>query len=471
MESWIFQQFQNECNELIPRSLLVVGRSKMLIIRKLQPWCLTYKFSINVNDRPRMSRRILVVAFHYPPVLGSSGIQRTLKFSDYLRDHGWEPMILTVSPRAYERVSDDQMGEIPDGMLVERAFALDTAQHLSFGGRYLRWMAQPDRWVSWWPAGVWRGMQMIRRYRPAAIMSTYPISTAHLIGLTLQRLSGLPWIADCRDSMTEPGYPVDALTWRINRNLERAMVRHATKVVFTTQGTLQMYAERYPKIPDSRWAVIENGYDEENFRHAERGFTPQSLGRSGQITLIHSGVLYPDERDPRPFFAALKLLKSRAEISTKTVRIVLRATGNVDMYRHLLDQYGISDLVELAPSISYRAALQEMLCADGLLLFQGAMCNHQIPAKLYEYFRAGRPILTLTDPTGNTADTLRKAGAADIVNIADEDDIATGLKRFLAGLQGTTLTGVRPEVAALNSRRSRTRELARLLDDIPYSFS
>ena len=413
-----------------------------------------------------MSRRILIVAFHYPPVRGSSGIQRTLKFSAYLREHGWEPMILTVSPRAYEQVSDDQMGEIPQGMLVQRACALDTAQHLSFGGRYLGWMAQPDRWISWWPAGVWRGMQMIRRYRPAAIMSTYPISTAHLIGLTLQRLSGLPWIADCRDSMTEPGYPVDPLTWRNYRRLERAVVKRATRVVFTTQGTRQMYEGRYPEVPSSRWAVIENGYDEENFLDAERGFTPQSLGRPGQVTLIHSGVLYPRERDPRPFFAALQALKERAEITANTVRIILRATGSDEMYRLMLDQYGISDLVELAPSISYRAALQEMLCADGLLLFQGGVCNHQIPAKLYEYFRAGRPILALTDPDGNTAHSLLKAGACDMVDIADEHDIAAGLTRFLSGLQSATSGGVLPEVAELNSRRARTGELARLLDDV-----
>jgi len=410
-----------------------------------------------------MTRRILIVAYHYPPVQGSSGIQRTLKFSAYLREHGWEPMVLTVSPRAYEKVSDDQVREIPPGMMVERAFALNTAEHLSIGGRYLRWMAQPDRWVSWWPAGVWRGMQMIRRHRPAVIMSTYPIATAHLIALTLQRLSGLPWIADCRDSMTEPGYPVDPLTWRTNRRLEGAMVNHAAKVVFTTEGTLQMYAQRYSEVAAERWAVIENGFDEENFRDAERDFEAKSLGAPGQITLVHCGVLYPQERDPRPFFAAIRALKADGELRAATVRIVLRATGSDDMYRAMLSEYGIADLVELAPSVSYRAALQEMLCADGLLLFQAAMCNHQIPAKLYEYFRAGRPILTLTDPIGNTAETLRKAGADAIVNIADAQDIAAGLRAFLAGLRNATLQGVAPQIAGLHSRRSRTGELAGVL--------
>lgn len=414
-----------------------------------------------------MLPKLLMLAYHYPPVRGSSGIQRTLKFSTYLRGQGWEPMVLTVTPRAFEQVSEDQLGEIPTGLQVVRAFALNTARHLAWRGRYPGWLAQPDRWVSWWPAGVWRGLQMIRRERPVALMSTYPIATAHLIALTLQRLSGLPWIADCRDSMTEPGYPVDDLTWRSNRWLERAMVARATRVVFTTEGTRQMYAQRYPEVPASRWAVIENGFDEENFCAAEQGFTPRSLAPGGKITLLHSGILYPQERDPRPFFSALRALKVSAAISARTLRVVLRASGSEDAYRAMLQDYGITDLVELAPAIGYRAALQEMLCADGLLIFQASMCNHQIPAKLYEYFRAGRPILALTDSQGNTAAAMRQAGVSAIVDITDAKDIERGLRLFMAGLQNGSLKGVPAAVAQAHSRRARTTELAQLLDGLP----
>ena len=52
-------------------------------------------------------RRVLMVAYHFPPLAGSSGIQRTLRFVQHLPAFGWEPIVLTAHPRAYEAVSDD----------------------------------------------------------------------------------------------------------------------------------------------------------------------------------------------------------------------------------------------------------------------------------------------------------------------------------------------------------------------------
>ena len=43
-----------------------------------------------------------MVAFHFPPLAGSSGIQRTLRFVQHLPALGWEPIVLSAHPRAYE---------------------------------------------------------------------------------------------------------------------------------------------------------------------------------------------------------------------------------------------------------------------------------------------------------------------------------------------------------------------------------
>ena len=412
------------------------------------------------------SRKVLIVAYHYPPVGLSSGIQRTLKFSAYLRLHGWEPIVLTVDPRAYPQVNQGQMGDIPSGLQVERVFARDSARHFAIAGRHLRLTAIPDRWVSWWPAAVWHGMRLIRQQRPALIMSTFPIATAHLIALTLQRLSGLPWVADFRDNMTDAEYPQDPLTWRFNRWLEGATVRRCRSALFTTPGARTMYAERYPEVPASHWSIIENGFDEENFASAEDGFEPKPLGSPGQLVLLHSGILYPEERDPRPFFAALAALKLSGDIAPGKLSVVLRATGCDEHHRALLKQYDVEDIVRLEPPVAYRDALREMLCADGLLLFQAEMCNHQIPAKLYEYLRAGPPILALTHAAGDTAATLCAAGAGTLADLADEHAIRRQLQQFLAELRNGTPRRTPRQAASAHSRRARTAELATLFDQV-----
>src|ERR1017187_600848 len=157
-------------------------------------------------------KRVLMIAYHFPPLAGSSGIQRTLRFVQHLPKFGWQPLVLSTNARAYEHTNHDLDGELPCGTVVRRAFALDSARHLSLWGRHIGALARPDRWVSWKLDGVRQGMKMIREFRPDALWSTYPIATAHLIGAELQRRSGIPWVADFRDPMAQDGYPPDPKT-------------------------------------------------------------------------------------------------------------------------------------------------------------------------------------------------------------------------------------------------------------------
>lgn len=412
-------------------------------------------------------KKVLLIAYHFPPIRHSSGIQRTLKFARYLREHGWQPMVLTVHPRAYPATGEDQLADIPDDVVVRRAFALDASRHLAVAGRYPGFLARPDRYGTWLPGGVWTGMRMIRKFRPDAIWSTYPIATAHRIGGWLHRLSGLPWIADFRDSMTEDDFPTDPKVRSAYQYIERQTVRACSRAVFTTPGTRAMYAERYPDLAADHWAVIPNGYDEENFLDAQaQAGDCKPLGRPGQCVLVHAGLLYPSERDPQPFFHALASLKASGRVSAARLRVVLRATGYDDHYAPMLRNMGIADIVELAPSIAYRDALTEMLRADGLLLFQASNCNHQIPAKLYEYLRAGRPILALTDPTGDTAGTLTEAQTGVIVRLDDAQDIAAGITRFLGLLGAGDTVMPSADVVKRYDRATGAARLAGLLDEI-----
>lgn len=107
-----------------------------------------------------------------------------------------------------------------------------------------------------------------------------------------------------------------------------------------------------------------------------------------------------------------------------------------------------------------------MMRADGLIVMQGASCNEQIPAKVYEYLRAGRPVLGLADPRGDTAEIMRQAGVAHVAALEDSAAVEAALRSFVedgAFRRGSPLETAR--LAAM-SRASRTGELARVLDEV-----
>jgi hypothetical protein len=414
-------------------------------------------------------KRLLMIAFHFPPLAGSSGIQRTLRFVQQLPRFGWEPLVLTVQPHAYVRTSPDQLGDIPGGTIVERAFALDTARHLALKGAYIAALARPDRWASWRIDAGRRGLALIKRLTPAAIWSTYPIATAHLIGADLQRRSSLPWVADFRDPMAQPGYPADQRTWQSYRAIEDQVFAQAAACTFTTPSALRDYGLRFPQAAP-RLHLLENGYDEDSFAAADvpNAYTGSTAVGEAPQTLLHSGIVYPEERDPTALMGALRLLRDAGRIGAGQLRVRFRAPTHGQMLLSLAANHGVADLIEVCPAIGYREALREMAQADGLLVMQGANCNAQVPAKIYEYLRARRPILCLADPAGDTAAVARSAGIDAVVALESAPGIAGVLDRFLDARRSGDLTGFLGIDTAVRaaSRLDRAEQLARHLERI-----
>ena len=408
-------------------------------------------------------KHVLMIAFHFPPLAGSSGIQRTLRFIQHLPAFGWEAMVLTAHPRAYEFVSDDLSREVPAGVVVKRAFALDAARHLAIAGRYPGWFACPDRWISWRIGAVATGLNLIRDRRPDVIWSTYPIATAHVIGDALHRRAALPWVADFRDPMAQEGYPAIPRVWQSFKRIEEQAVTRARFSVFTTPGAARTYRDRYP-ISSERITVIENGFDEESFAGLSNDPGTRLPLNPGAITLLHSGIVYPLERDPTHLFAAMRQMAEGGILRRGKFKIRFRATGHDEFLRALTEQNALEDFVELLPSVPYRAALEEMVRADGLLVLQAANCNEQIPAKLYEYLRAGRPIIALTDPRGDTATVLRDAGLDTIARLDSSEAIAELLGRFVGALTANQAPLPDARYVAGASRREQAGALASLLE-------
>jgi len=245
------------------------------------------------------------------------------------------------------------------------------------------------------------------------------VATAHLIALTVHRLTGLPWVADFRDPMVQEGQPTSRLNRMAYLRLEKAVVSRAASCTLVTHSALDDYRRRYPDKDPSSWQVIENGYDESlfaPFAHLSDAGRERVVGQP--VRMLHSGLLYGTGRNSLPFLQAVKALIEQDGIN---IEVVFRGSGNEAEVGEQIKRLNLAHVVKLLPPIAYDEAIREMLEADVLLVFQGAVFNKQIPAKIYEYIRAGRSILAMTDKGG---DTTRFLGDWDGTYIADIESSA-----------------------------------------------
>ncbi len=132
----------------------------------------------------------------------------------------------------------------------------------------------------------------------------------------------------------------------------------------------------------------------------------------------------------------------------------------------MITKLGLQEIVELAPLVPYRTALAEMMTVDGLLIFQGYTSNPAIPAKLYEYLRAQRPILALVDAEGDTAALLDRLQVGTVLPIENSEVIKKGLEIFLRDLNAGAGAILSAEAYKEFDRARGAMALAKTLDTL-----
>ena len=341
-------------------------------------------------------KRVLLISFYFPPFHKSSGSLRILKFAKYLPENGYDPFILTAHPFAYEKKDDTLLRQLSPSLHVHRTLALDAKRHLSFKGRYPDILALPDRYASWIPLAIASGLLLLHKYDIDLIFSSSPTLSNHVIANALRRLTKKPWVADFRDPAWDEYYLKNNLDSRVRRNIEKATLLNADRVTVTTPGMRNLYKRRYSERLENDIQVIEYGFEYPDFEHV--------ISRNGHITypvkFLHAGLLDREDRDPLPFFHAVRIYKHHHPNAGKDMQIDLIAPGDEGLYQREIDKLDLTDIVHIKSPLPYDEILQTMADSDVLLLFQGKSCDLQIPAKLYEYLRIGKPVLALTTQQG-----------------------------------------------------------------------
>ncbi len=414
------------------------------------------------------SRSLLLICFHFPPVQGGSGVHRITAWCKYLAQMGWDITILTVTPNAHVRIRKENFNQIPPGIRVLQAPAIDAARHLSLWKRYPGWAAIPDRWQSWILSGIFTGIRYVRKNRPELILSTAPIVSAHAIALGLKTIFGMPWVADFRDPITGVGQESSHLETLSRQWVEKRVFDCADHVTVTTPGTLGLYQKKYGQKAAPKITIIENGFDPDMFvLNLQENESCQPPDKQKPLIFLHSGLIYSKGRNPENLFEALAILRDQGKISEEKICFVFRASGFSQEYIRKYHHLNLGNLVRFEDvSLSHEKAIEEMRKAHALVVFQGSVFNAQIPAKVYEYIAVGKPILGVVDPKGDTAKFLNQIDTGMILDMNDAIHIQENLPKFVHKIHNNEIPAPDFSLVQTFSRKSGSLQLNNIMEGL-----
>ncbi len=419
-----------------------------------------------------MPRKVLMASWLFPPH-GSIGAKRAWRFAKHLPSHGWLPTVVSrrVPPPGSFDASDWTLppevtlsptydAAILSVLADQGARGIDrTVSHQpsdeplrrSLGARLSeRWDRFVDAVVPMETAIIHapHAAKELDRLLPSHDLlwtTSYPYHT-HAIGLRAARRHGRPWVADLRDPWT-PNWvhrrkyaPVRS----IEAHYERAVYEGADAIVVTTETLAALDRERFPQ-----WAgkihCVHNSYDGE----------------------ADASVVVPDEQPQRwvhfgNVYGPWSLETVFRAMARRPGRVVLDNHGKLsDRDRDLAASLGLADSVRVRPTLPFEEGMRRLESAHALVL---AAWNHPdaglyIQGKLYDYLRAGRPIVAESSQP-EVLDILRRTGAGVVVA---PGDVAT----MTAVIDGTADQPSRNESAVRYfSAPEATGRLAAIFDDV-----
>lgn len=447
-------------------------------------------------------KKVLMIAYFFPP-LGGAGIQRTLKFVQYLPGFGWLPLVLTQKGGHHYAYDHEQLKLVPTEVEVVRACSLEATGFrfavrkllkiviaLGGGNRQDRgvpdggelsaskavfplslvrkfienWLFIPDSKIRWFPAAVHSGLRLVKNRRIEALYSTSYPYTCHLIGYLLKKISGKPWVADFRDPWAENAFMTrnfSPLRKRIDRWLEHKVVQEADAVVLTAKPIAEEFIGNYPSEDSSKFRVIPNGYDEKDFQQAE-------VKNPAKFTIVFTGALTPSS-SPGQFFEALSQIAGERPDVISDIRVVLVGWIEQSFRRHVRE-LGVDHVVEVMNYVPRKRCIRIMVGASVLLLPLSKSWKDKgiFTGKLFDYLCARKPILALV-PEDVAAQLIRQTESGIVVDPENKEAIADAILTLYAEhKRNVPFPGKRPLLPEY-SRKHLTERLAQVLDGLSPS--
>jgi hypothetical protein len=431
-------------------------------------------------------KKVLIILFYWPPSGGSS-VQRWLHFSNYLPEHGWEPIVYAPENPQYPEEDLTLAGRIrKDTKVVKkkifepyrlyRKFSGVKDKNLAAGmtmeskpGAFSRiknnvsvWIRGnffiPDARMFWIRPSVRFLKRLVLKEKIDAIITTGPPHSLHLIGYHLNKRTGIPWVADFRDPWTRIDFyselRLTSLADRCHHRLERKVLHQADRVIAIGEDMKNEFTGKGVE----KVSLISNGYDEDDV-------PAEKLPLDSSFSLLHIGT-FSRSRNAEALWQALGELTGRIPELKKHLEIKLIGKVDFSVIRSI-EKYGLKTYLNHIEYLSHAEAMQAEHAAQVLLLLINNSENARgiLTGKFFEYLTSGRPILLIGPEDGDAAAILKETETGQIAAFADKETIIKILEHYFQLFKEDRLyvKGIGTENY---SRKKLTLKVAKLLDDV-----
>ena len=389
----------------------------------------------------------MILSYYWPPS-GGSGVQRWMYFAKYLKQLGWEPIVITVDEkqasypeldqsllkevegirviktatreplRLYSRLTSGSASQgIPQGEVNTKSIFGQLAAYIR--GNYFI----PDARKGWVPFAVKAAIKLLKHEKIEHLITTGPPHSTHLAGLQLINLFPLNWWVDFRDPWTDVFY--NNLMRRSKNSqakdaqLERTVLQRASGIITTIGG--KFHQNLKAKAPGQNVITLANGFDAELMNGID------SLPPKEVFHVVYTGLLTQQQAYPS-ILKTLRQLKGdrpirfslAGNISDNILDEIRTALPNVEVVYH-----GYLD---------HAAAIALMKSGHLLLnfIFSGAT-TQMISGKLLEYFATQIPVLSLGDPLSAAGEFIAKGSCAKMIDSEDHIAIRAFVQELFEG--------------------------------------
>ncbi len=376
--------------------------------------------------------KVLVIAYYYPP-LGLSGVQRTLKFTKYMKQYGWEPTVITTGKIAYFAYDESLLTEAenaginiirteafnPNSVLKKGIVKMPSTWIMKLFSRISKTLFIPDNKIFWSRKAAKTAKKLLAQNMFDAIFVSVPPFSSITKMLKLKEQFNIPLFVDYRDAWLTNQfrfYPTPFHRY-LHKKLEDKTLRTVDRTIVVNRAVKEDLLNEYKFLSFNDVDIFTHGFDPEDFEKVKP--LPKEHDK---MILTYSGIFYEDITPKYILKAVKKITLEKPDIASN---IELHFVGHFKQEnRKIVKKLKLENFVKELGYLTHIETVRRIISSDvlWLMLPNDSKMRNVTPGKLFEYFGAKKPILGCL-PEGVSKKALQEYGAGFFTKPNDVEGI------------------------------------------------